>query len=162
MLRAFVLLLLGSPLYSGYAADLPNCAPIRNDAERLACYDAWAAREQPAAAAAPISAPVTAAAPVAATTVTPLSSEQKFGIEEKIARVDQQEELHTRFIGEFRGWEPKQKFTFENGQVWQIADGSAGHYNIDNPEITISRGMFSAFFLHVEGLNKAPKIKRIK
>jgi hypothetical protein len=158
MHRTLALLLLGGPLY---AAELPDCAHLADPSARLACYDAWAAGRQTAAV---VTAPA-AAAPatvITAAPAAPLSAEQKFGIESQIAKAEQADEIRTRFLGRFNGWEPKQKFTFENGQVWQIADGSSGHYVVENPEITISRGMFSAFFLHVEGLNKAPKVKRLK
>lgn len=147
-----------------------QCAAISNDAARLACFDAYA-RQLPADGAAPqvsvTNNPTTTAAPVSsAKSVSPelgkASAEGDFGLENKVRQEQKVDEIVTHFEGAFTGWEPKQKLTLANGQVWQISDNSTASYRIDNPKIVIKRGLWSAFYMEVEGLNRTPKVKRVK
>ncbi|QGX40113.1 hypothetical protein [Permianibacter aggregans] len=161
-----------------------QCAVIQHNDARLACYDAYArslssthapkiveempapvVATQPGATAVVVPAkPVERVQPeiVKPEVVKPESNEKTFGLEQKIIAEQQVEEIVTRFDGKFTGWEPKQEITLANGQVWQISDNSSAHHYVDNPEITIKRGMFGSFYMKIEGLNRSPKVKRIK
>lgn len=119
---------------------------------------------------APVSATPVTATPVTATPVTasadapaPMARQTpaEFGLERKAVE-SQLEKIESRIPGEFRGWQAKDKITLANGQVWQVVDGSRGTYQLDNPAVTVERGLFGAFFLRIDGANKAPKVKRIK
>lgn len=158
--------------------NLQHCRSLADDNQRLACYDALFAATTAAAkpAIAPAAAPATAPAvsvpasvatqPVAvavAPAVAPPRSQTsaEFGLEQKAAEA-QLEAIESRIVGEFRGWEAKSKITLENGQVWQISDGSRGIYKLDSPAVRIERGMLGVFFLKIEGANRSPKVKRLR
>ncbi len=130
--------LIASPIL---AAEL-NCRAIEDNNERLACYDQQAD-----------------AAMLLVEQNAAQQAEQQFG---KNKRDNEIESIKTRIVGEFKGWSAKSKFTFENGQVWQVSDGSSGAYFMQSPVVTIESGMFGSFFLRIEGANKSPRIKRIK
>jgi len=156
-----------------------QCAAIQHNGARLACYDAFARSSQSTHApemTEETPTPVVATQPGATAVVVPAKPtprvqpevvkpeqrEQTFGLEQKIIAEQQAEEITTRFEGMFTGWEPKQEFTLANGQVWQISDTSSAHHHIENPEIVIKRGMFGSFYMKIEGLNRTPRVKRIK
>lgn len=181
ILIAFSVTVLSS---NGVANEWTKCRAIVEDAKRLACYDlivdsTYAKMDEYKSASTEdvVSAPTTTV-PVAAKSakeaelaipnsspnekVEKLHTEQTFGMERKIAESEQLDEIHTSFEGEFTGWEAKQEFALANGQVWKIADGSTGYHRISNPKIRIKRGVFGVFFMTIEGLNKSPKVKRVK
>lgn len=157
---------------SVFAADSAwrDCRAVADNAARLACYDALAdqlpkaaateaaAPEAKSAAPTVVSQPAPAAQPVAVVaTQTPV----EFGLERQ-AQQAQIESIQSRIVGAFRGWEAKSKITLENGQVWQIIDGSRGVYSLESPAVTIERGMLGSFFLKIDGVNRSPKVKRLK
>ena len=154
-----------------------QCAAIQHNDARLACYDAFARSQQSTHAPKAVNqapAPVEtsemgATAVVSSAETSEMTTEHSassvndsFGLEQKIASERRLEEVVTSFQGTFTGWRPKQKLEFANGQVWQISDNSEVSYRIDNPKITFRRGAFGSFFMNVEGLNRSPKVKRIK
>lgn len=70
----------------------------------------------------------------------------------------------SRIAGEFRGWDRKgQRFTLENGQVWETIDASSPlSVRLTNPQVTIESGFVGTWFLQVEGYNTRVKVKRVK
>lgn len=66
--------------------------------------------------------------------------------------------------GTFKGWKGKgDRFTLANGQVWEVTDsGTRMSVSLDNPTVTIQRGMLDAWFLRVDGYNARARVKRIK
>lgn len=66
--------------------------------------------------------------------------------------------------GPFRGWKGKgDRFTLANGQVWEVTDsGTRLSVSVENPTITIERGMFDAWYLRVDGYNARARVKRVK
>lgn len=69
--------------------------------------------------------------------------------------------IETSIAGPFRGWEPKQKITMTNGQVWQIVDGSVGVVNLTDPKVTIRRDFIAGYHLEFEGANVYPRVKQV-
>ena len=49
-----------------------------------------------------------------------------------------------------------------NGQVWQISDDSTGAANLTDPKVKIRRGFFGGYKLEIEGVAKAPSVKRLQ
>ncbi|HEX4909466.1 MAG TPA: hypothetical protein VFV64_01735 [Permianibacter sp.] len=161
----------------GSDAAWRDCRAVADNAARLACYDALVDQlPKPAAAdAVPVtpSAPAVAAQPAGqavapqpvAAAITPAvvttQSPAEFGLERQ-AQQAQIESIQSRIVGPFRGWEAKSKITLENGQVWQIDDSSRGVYSLESPAVTIERGVFGSFFLKIDGVNRSPKVKRLK
>lgn len=176
MKKLFGLLPLLAALSAGADdAGLLRCRALIDNAARLACYDALlptaitAAEPAPAVAATPSAAVAPVATSTSTTTSTPTpavaplrpQTEAEFGMERKAAEA-RLENIVSRIIGPFTGWQAKSKITLENGQVWQIVDGSSGSYSLDSPAVSIERGVFGTFFLKIEGANRTPKVKRVK
>ncbi len=187
MRKAMLILCLtaaAAPAQADLAQDLLACARIADDARRLACYDRFAtevieiglagtsagtgAAAAGAAAAAPAatSAPPTAApapqaqsqAPAAAATA-PASATHRFGLDESGSGP---KKIKSTYVGDFTGWDGDTIFRLENGQVWQQAEQGRMSWRAENPEVTISRGMFGVYRLSVKGVNKKVKVRRIE
>jgi hypothetical protein len=183
MRKAMLILCLiaaAAPARADLAQDLLACARIADDARRLACYDRFAtevieiglsgtasgsaaagaatgghAATAPSAAAAAPSASAAAPAPAAATP----SATDSFGLDESGSGP---KKIKSNYVGEFTGWDGDTIFRLENGQVWQQAEQGRMSWRAENPEVTISRGMFGVYRLSVKGVNKKVKVKRIE
>ena len=65
--------------------------------------------------------------------------------------------------GDFRGWGDATLFKLDNGQVWQQVDDSELSVGaIKNPKVTIKRGIFSTYYLSVEGVNDSIAVRLLK
>jgi hypothetical protein len=162
------LTLLITPLLWGTAAaqdsGIERCRQIADPVARLACYDALGkpgatrpgtAAPTPAAPAAP---PGQAGAPPAAAKPTV----EQFGLEYLSPEPKGLDKIEERVAGKFEGWWPNAKIALANGQVWQVADGSSRVYELDSPRVTITRGMFGAYYLNVDGQNWTVRVRRIQ
>ena len=148
-------------------ADSPTaeeCGRLKNDKERLACYDlalgGGSAEEAPAARSdGATDAPERAEAD--ATPETPAVEE--FGAEQVEERI---ERLEARLVGDFTGWTGNTKFRLDNGQVWQQTKNYIPDYEprepIPQPRVTISRGLMGSYNLKIEGVKRVVQVKRIK
>ena len=71
--------------------------------------------------------------------------------------------ITTRVKGSFTGWNGHTVFDLENGMIWEQDDKDKFYtQEIQNPEITINRGMFGSWHLSVAGLKSSCKVKRIQ
>ncbi len=71
--------------------------------------------------------------------------------------------ITTRIKGSFTGWDGHTVFTLENGMIWEQADQEKFYTKkVQNPEITISPGMFGTWRLSMVGHNSACRVKRIQ
>lgn len=153
------------PAAAQSAAELQRCRDLKDAGARLACYDAiQIAPPAPVAPPAPRApAAPAAAAPAVAARATPSPAPAEFGFER---RAEQQREelkaIESRITGKVDGWEANTRFTLENGQVWQVSDDSRSFGVANNPRVKVSRGTFGTFFLEIEGINAAPRVKRIR
>ena len=154
---------------SAFAQDtaLLHCADIAGRDERLACFDALAAKARTAKAMA----------------ATPLGQADKFGREtvpvkpaEKVAdkvaekSADKPAEKQSEVIdavkshidGIVEGWTAGTVFTLANGQRWQVADGSAATIYLKSPKVTVKRAMLGGYVIELEGTNRTAKVKRVE
>ncbi len=125
---------------------------------------AASASPSPAPAAPASSAPVASPDPAPAaqppsTQTASASPEDNFG---KDTSGDGPKKVKSRVVGEFTGWDGKTIFRLENGQVWQQAEQGRMSWRAENPEVTVSRGLFGVYRLSVKGVNKKIKVKRIE
>ncbi len=74
------------------------------------------------------------------------------------------DQISTRIKGVFDGFQPKQKFVLENGQVWQMRRnmGVRRFSAIENPEVTISSNLLGFYAMSISGLRLKLPVKRIK
>ena len=126
------------------AAEFKAAGLDKLSAEELANLNAWLAGRVPAATA--------ATAPV----------EDRRGF--RSSPEDDGSEIVSRIPGEFRGWREKgDRFVLENGQVWEITDFTSKLVvRMNDPVVRIKPGVFSAWYLSVDGYNATVKVKRIK
>lgn len=135
------------------AADPRDCMAIDAAAARLACYDD--AFGHNAVKPPPSSGELAATAP----------GSRGFGAEmlQSRGQAPEPSQMRARIAGPFGGWEPRMRFTLDNGQVWQVIDEHSAYYRRqDNPEVTIEKGVFGAYFLSVAGLNARAKVRRVQ
>lgn len=133
---------------SAIAGDqaLLECRSVKNDIQRLACYDRLADRlaaapEQPART-----------APKAA----PPSPEQSFGL-----RPEGPSEIWAT-IDEIRtGRRGARTFVLDNGQVWQEKILERGLQVREGDEISIRQGAFGSYRLHGAG-NRHTRVERVE
>ena len=75
----------------------------------------------------------------------------------------EREEIHTAIMGEFKGWQGKNVFKLENGQVWVQAERSSFYIpKRSNPKITIKPKSMNSWMLYADGFGRGVKVKRIK
>jgi hypothetical protein len=142
------------------SAPVQRCRTIAEPAARLACYDAIALPGLGSRAG--WGAPVGAAPPAAAPRSAPAAGADSFGMERREATTAP-DRLESRLAGAFEGWEPGTRFTLENGQVWQIVDGSRAYYGRQaQPRVVVSRGLLGSFYLQIEGVNQSPRVRRVQ
>lgn len=87
--------------------------------------------------------------------------EERFGMEKKMLELGG-DEMSSTAIGEFRLWNKGQRIELENGQVWEITNDTNLFHKATNPRVTIEKGLFSAFYLHIDGVSKSLKVQRIR
>lgn len=144
------LLLLSSAALADDAALL-RCRGIAEAAARLACYDAL-----------PLTASEGKATQSEATQRNVQPTPEQFGLEQKFVPPPGLDAIESQIPGRFEGWQPNTSIRLANGQVWQVADGSSRIYDVNNPKITIKRGMLGAFYLNLEGDNRTVRVRRIQ
>lgn len=162
--RLFLALLLASIPALADDAALLRCRAIQDAAARLACYDAL-----PVTAGESKAAPAQRAEPRAQPRSEPRAEPRaperqapaQFGLENRPNPVEL-ESIESYIPGNFEGWQPNQRLTLANGQVWQISDGSTRRLYRTNPKVTIRRGLLGSFFLDIEGDNNSPRVRRLQ
>ncbi len=96
----------------------------------------------------------------------PEAEEERFG-EETLKRTleaeeDSLREIRTRIEGNFDGWNGETVFRLTNGQVWKQVDDKTFVISEKEPEVSIQKGMFGAYYLSIEGYGARCKVKRVK
>jgi len=70
------------------------------------------------------------------------------------------ETLHSRLVGDFRGWTKGTILTLENGQRWQVSGTDA--YNtppIAAPAVRIKPGAFNSFWMSIDGGGPSVRVR---
>jgi hypothetical protein len=124
---------------------LQRCRAMVDDRARLACYDAIPGND----------ASTSAAAQGAGRT----SDAPGFGLPAPAAPA---EELRSRVVGHFGGWDAQTVLRLENGQHWQIVDGSRTAYSLDSPQVRIARSVFGGYLMVIDGVAQRPRVRRVK
>jgi hypothetical protein len=116
-------------------------------------------------AATPSAATPSAAAPTAAAVPAAAAGERTatFGLPAPApSRPVEADFVDSRVVGRLEGWTPATRFTLANGQVWEIADGSQAVYDLQDPGVRITRGLFGSFFIRIEGVSQTPRVRRVR
>ncbi len=76
---------------------------------------------------------------------------------------EEYDDIVSRIVGEFSGWDGDTLFKLENGMVWKQAQTDRFFTKtMVNPEVRIKSTMFGAWRMEVEGYNKSVKVERIQ
>lgn len=147
------MLLLALTSGSAAAADLAECAAIKDEAVRLFCYDRVAGRADAGTSAPAATAPAPAAAtsaPAAAAAVAPAAP----------AAEALPKRIESRLVGTFSGWHPGTRFELENGQVWEVISLSTFNGRGEAPKVVIERDFLGQNHFAVEGVKPRPIVRR--
>jgi len=87
--------------------------------------------------------------------------EERFGMEKKVLELGG-EEMSNTALGQFDFWKKGQRVELENGQVWEITNSTNLFHKTRNPKVSIEKGLFSSFYMHIEGVSKSLKVRRIR
>lgn len=140
-------------------ASLQGCRAIADATRRLACYDAIPLGRAPAPSASPAAPGQPAgAAPAAPPQQTLL---QRFGFESR-AQPDELPFVDTHIPGTFTGWGPRTTIALANGQVWQVTEETSRTAYLQDPKVKITRGALGSFFMEIEGVRQAPRVRRVQ
>jgi len=90
-----------------------------------------------------------------------LDKDDLFGFENKV-NVITDDSIQSIAKGSYKRWKKKLKIPLENGQTWQVISSGELYFKVDNPKVTIEKGVLGSFFLGIEGVNRRLKVKRIK
>jgi hypothetical protein len=65
-------------------------------------------------------------------------------------------------LKEFRGWQNGTVFGLENGQHWRVlGDEFYASKRLLNPNVTVKPGLLGSWYLQIEGVSVAAKVKRV-
>lgn len=71
--------------------------------------------------------------------------------------------IETQIEGRFSGWTGNTRFELANGMVWRQAEaGQFAMPETENPQVTISPGLFGVWYLSVEGYSRRVRVERVR
>ena len=149
---SYLILLMSATAWAS-EGTLQQCRGIADSSARLACYDAL-----PLPTAGAGGAESRTALPRTPVPETPA----EFGLTREAAPVVELSTIESTIPGHFDGWYPNRRVRLANGQVWQVADGSTRLYELDNPKVTIRRGVLGAFYLDLSIDNHSIRVRRVQ
>lgn len=171
-MKALFALMLVSTAAMADDAALLKCRQLEDGPVRLACYNAITINPAAPAAAAPaVAAGAAAAAAPAArpgaaytTVAAPTQAEMAamFGREPELLKSARLDAIETSIAGPFDGWVRGQRIRLANGQVWKVVDDTEDVVELNNPKVTVKRGLLGAIFLDIEGAHRNPKVQRVQ
>lgn len=126
-------------------AAMLRCRGITDASARLACYDAIAVQT-----------------PEEKARQAEVTQREQFGLSKGAPAGPELDAIDTYIPGHFEGWGPGSTFQLANGQVWQVNDNSSGIHYIDNPKVKVRHGVFTAYYLEIEGTNRSPRVSRVR
>lgn len=131
---------------SASESPLQRCRALTDDRARLACYDA-------------IPAPGAPPSPSGTQGAPRGGDPAGFGLPAPEAPA---QELRSRLTGHFDGWEARTVFRLDNGQQWQIVDGTRAAYSLESPQVQIRRNAFGGYVMAIDGVAQTPRVRRVK
>lgn len=75
---------------------------------------------------------------------------------------DSSRPITSEIRGEFRGWGPGKRLVLENGQEWEVIEGSFSIPPVPLAKVTIEPGFLGSWLLRVEGYNASARVRRVR
>lgn len=76
---------------------------------------------------------------------------------------DRDAPIEARIEGRFSGWTGNDRFELDNGMVWRQAEADQfAMPATENPQVTVSPGLFGAWYLSVEGYSRRVRVERVR
>lgn len=139
-----------------------ECAKIIDNMERLTCYDQlFKIDNPPAAQPETLTADPKKSEASVVSQPAPTKDPSMFGLEHTMADKTP-EQIKATLSGSYKLWKKGMSVKLNNGQVWEVISSRKLYHAIDNPEVTIEKGAFGAFYMAIEGVNRRLKVKRLK
>jgi hypothetical protein len=148
------------PLFLSAAAlasetTLEQCRGIADPSARLACYDGLPLPANAGGPAAKAEAKVESKARMPETPA-------QFGLSREVTPSVDLASIESTIPGHFDGWYPRRRVRLANGQVWQVAEETTRLYDLDNPKVTIRRGVLGAYYLDLTVDNRSIRVNRVE
>lgn len=70
--------------------------------------------------------------------------------------------IRSEIRGEFSGWGPGKRLVLENGQEWEVIDGSFSIPAVPVARVTIEPGFLGSWLLRVDGYNASARVRRVR
>jgi len=150
--------------------DYLKCSEIVDLSPRLACYDAVSAAlqqgPQDQVETAPAAEAPAATSPVASADTAESNAEFRanFGAQHIAREPEQEEPDEIRVLVTSWSTSPlgKMIFTTEDGQIWRQSDSNRVFPRSEQFSATIKKGMMGSFFLKIDGIRRAIRVKRVR
>jgi len=157
------------------AKTFDDCAKIKDNQERLICFDEALKAAEKSDGSEPdadqqesvekseqtsTEQPTVKSNNDAAKKPLVIDPEDAFG--KKKSELVRVKSIESQIEGKFKGWKRGQIIKLANGQKWKVISYRTVYVNMENPKVTISEGFWGSYNLKVEGLNAMAKVKRIK
>jgi hypothetical protein len=134
-----LLLLTGQALAEN--TTLERCRQIADATQRLTCYDTIV---------------------IAVPTKSQVQANQdNFGLVKKTPDTES-EVIESELADDLDGMRPNETIRLKNGQIWRVIDDSTIILPTGARKVKIRRGLFGAFFIEFEGINRSPKVRRLQ
>ena len=148
------------PLFLSVAAlasetTLEQCRAIADPAARLACYDGLPLSANAGGAASKAESKAESKARLPETPA-------QFGLSREVTPSVDLASIESTIPGHFDGWYPRRRIRLANGQVWQVAEETTRLYELDNPKVTIRRGVLGAYYLDLSIDNRSIRVNRVE
>jgi hypothetical protein len=88
--------------------------------------------------------------PIPMAAPTKAEMEAMFGREPEMLKSARVNAIETSIAGPFDGWVRGQRIRLANGQVWKVVDDTEDVVELNNPKVTVKRGLLGAIFLDIE------------
>jgi hypothetical protein len=156
------------PLFLSAAAlasetTLEQCRGIADPSARLACYDGLPLPANTGGAESKAEAKAESKGESKAESKGRVpETPAQFGLSREVTPSVDLASIESTIPGHFDGWYPKRRVRLANGQVWQVADATTLHYELDNPKVTIRRGVLGAYYLNLSIDNRSIRVTRVE
>jgi hypothetical protein len=70
--------------------------------------------------------------------------------------------IRSEIRGDFSGWAPGKRLVLENGQEWEVIDGSFSIPPVPVARVTIEPGFLGSWLLKVDGYNATARVRRVR